>query len=89
MIPFKEGAFKLARSLRIPIVPVTFTNNYHLFSDPTHLLGPAHPGICRVYVHPYVSVEEMADLSEKELAELCFDRINRPLLEEHPRLRAK
>ncbi len=84
MIPFKEGAFKLAKSLNIPIVPVTFTNNYRLFSDPTNILGPAHPGISRVHILPSIGVDEMAELSVKELTELCFNRINAPLLAECP-----
>lgn len=86
MIPFKAGAFKLAKALNIPIVPITFTNNWHLFSDPTDLLGTARPGISKVYIHPHISKEEMADLSDKELSDLCFERINRPILEEYPGL---
>lgn len=88
MIPFKAGAFKLAKALNIPIVPITFTNNWTLFSDPTDLLGPARPGISHVYIHPHISIEEMADLTEKELSELCFQRINAPILEEYPGLGA-
>jgi 1-acyl-sn-glycerol-3-phosphate acyltransferase len=84
MMPFKDGAFKLAKSLSMPIIPLTFTNHFHLFSDPTHLLGPAHPGISRVYIHPTITPDEMADLSVKELKELCFERINEPLRKEYP-----
>lgn len=87
MIPFKAGAFKLAKALSIPIVPITFTNNYKLFSDPSQPLGSAHPGISKVYIHQYISKEEMLDLTEKELSELCFQRINEAILLEHPHLR--
>ena len=89
MIPFKEGAFKLAKSLNIPIVPLTFTNNYRLFSDPTNVLGPAHPGVSRVYIHPAINTDEMAELTVKELTTLCFERINAPLLEECPWLKSE
>ena len=34
MIPFKEGAFKLAKSANVPLVPITFLDNHHIFSDP-------------------------------------------------------
>lgn len=88
MIPFKKGAFRLAKALNIPIVPITFTNHYKLFSDPLDLLGPARPGISRVYIHQHISIDEMADLSEKELSDLCFERINGPILEEYPGLGA-
>lgn len=86
MLPFKQGAFKLARSLNIPIVPITFTNNYHLFSDPENLLGPAHPGISRVYIHPHVSAEHVQSMSVEALTDHCFDVINEPLLKEYPEL---
>ena len=89
MIPFKEGAFKLAKSLNIPIVPLTFTNNYRLFSDPTNVLGPAHPGVSRVHIHPAINIEEMDSLTVKELTALCFERINAPLLEECPWLKSE
>jgi 1-acyl-sn-glycerol-3-phosphate acyltransferase len=89
MIPFKEGAFKLAKSLNIPIVPLSFTNNYRLFSDPTNVFGPAHPGISRVHLLPAIGVEEMAELSVKELTELCFNQINAPLMEECPWLNSE
>jgi len=81
MIPFKDGAFKLAKSAGIPIVPITFVDNYHLFSDPGHILGPARPGISRVYMHPLISKEEVARLSEKELSQQTFETISRPLIE--------
>lgn len=86
MIPFKEGAFRLARALHVPIVPLTFTNNYKLFSDPTNFEGTAYPGISRVYIHPFVSVDEINELSDKELTQKCFDLINEPLIQEHPHL---
>lgn len=86
MITFKKGAFKLAKALNIPIVPMTFTNHYKLFSDPLNIFGSARPGVSRVHIHPHISIEEIADLTEKELLELCFERINEPLLAENPRL---
>lgn len=87
MIPFKGGAFRLAKALEIPIVPITFTNHYKLFSDPEMLLGPARPGISRVYVHPAIEANKIAALGLTELMDECFTIINRPILEEHPHLR--
>jgi len=81
MIPFKIGAFKLAKSARVPIVPITFIDNYHLFSDPEDLLGPAHPGISRVHIHTVISAEEVALLSEQELSDRTFALISAPLIE--------
>jgi 1-acyl-sn-glycerol-3-phosphate acyltransferase len=87
MIPFKDGAFKLAKTLNIPIVPLSFTNNYKLFSDPTEILGPARPGISRVYIHEHVSQKVIQTMEIKEINKMCFDRINEPILFEHPNLR--
>jgi 1-acyl-sn-glycerol-3-phosphate acyltransferase len=68
-------------------VPITFTNHYKLFSDPEMLLGPARPGISRVYIHPAITLEKIESLGLTELMEECFNTINRPILEEHPHLR--
>jgi 1-acyl-sn-glycerol-3-phosphate acyltransferase len=81
MVGFKDGAFKLAKNAGIPIIPITFIDNYHLCSDPTHLLGPAHPGISRVYMHPVIPKEEVAALTEKELSEKTYAIISKPLIE--------
>lgn len=84
MTPFKEGAFQLAKNLNVPIVPVTFMNNYRLLSDPSDVFGPASPGIIKVHIHPYFSVEEIGSMTQKELTLACFDRINAPILKEFP-----
>lgn len=86
MIPFKNGAFKLAKSLNIPILPLTFANNYKLFSDPTILFGPARPGISIVHIHPLISKEEIQSLKADELRDKCFDIISAPLRKSHPEL---
>lgn len=87
MIPFKEGAFQLAKSLNVPIVPMTFMNNYKLLSDPSAVFGPARPGISKVHIHPYFSVEKLKTMSQKEISEACFNRINAPILEEFPQFK--
>lgn len=80
MVPFKDGAFKLAKTIQIPIVPITFTNNYILFSDPEHFLRRAHPGISKVFIHPTIDKETIMSLSEQELLQKCFDIIQEPFL---------
>lgn len=87
MIPFKEGAFQLAKSLKVPIIPMTFTNNHKLFSDPTQLFGPARPGVSHVYIHPFISAEEVERMSQKELKDKCFAVVNEPLLDCYPNLK--
>lgn len=78
MIPFKEGAFKLAKSAGIPLVPITFATHFRLFSDPEKLLGPARPGVSRIYRHPAISAETVRQLSTEELMQLAYDTIDAP-----------
>ena len=87
MIRFKDGAFRLAKSLELPIVPVTFTNNHKLFSDPTEILGPARPGVSHVHIHETISPEKIAEMEIPELRKHCFEIINAPILEEYPHLK--
>lgn len=77
--PFKEGAFKLAQSANIGILPLTFSSNYYLFSDPEDVFGSARPGISHVHFHTFIPKEKVSELHHTELKELVFDSINRPL----------
>ena len=79
MRPFKEGSFRLAKTLNVPLIPITFTNNFKLFSDPTIFKGTAYPGFVRTYIHPHISVEQMNNMKITELCNRCFDVINAPL----------
>lgn len=88
MIEFKLGAFQLAKNLKIPIVPISFTNNHKLFSDPTNLFGLARPGISHVHIHEAIMPEEIESLTQQELSQKCFNIINAPILEAHPELKA-
>lgn len=84
---FKGGAFQLAKSINVPIVPMTFTTNHKLFSDPSLLLGPAHPGVSKVFIHDFISVEEIKELSQADLMKKCHEIIEKPLLDAYPELR--
>ena len=59
MIDFKDGAFSLAIEKQVPIVPIAFLNNWHLFSDADKPLGPAHPGISKIVIHEPISTTGM------------------------------
>ncbi len=79
LMEFKAGAFKLAKREKVPIVALTFLDNYHIFSDPFLFLGPAHPGISRVVFHPVIPVETIEQLTETELTDKCYELIAQPL----------
>jgi 1-acyl-sn-glycerol-3-phosphate acyltransferase len=86
MVSFKNGTFKIAKEAGVPIVPITFTTNHLLFSDPTMIFGPARPGIARLYIGKYISKEVVASMSFTDLNELCFSRVEAPLKKEYPHL---
>lgn len=81
MVPFKDGAFKLSKNAQIPIIPITFLDHYHMFSDPDQALGYAHPGVSRVYMHDIISVKQQNELSESELSDYVFNTLAGPLRE--------
>lgn len=80
MVPFKAGAFQIAKQAKIPLVPITFLNNHKLLSDPSDIFGPARPGNSQLVIHPPISVDEIEKLSIKELSDKCFEIIEKPLL---------
>lgn len=86
MMEFKDGAFHLAKQMNVPIVPITFTNNYRLFSDPENVFGPARPGLCNVYIHPAIMPSEIESLTVEELKVKCFEVVNAPIIASHPHL---
>lgn len=76
LIPFKDGTFKLAKSSNVGIQPITFVNNYKLFSDPEFVFQSARPGLAKVVFHPIIDTKKINDLSIEEINKLTFDRIN-------------
>jgi 1-acyl-sn-glycerol-3-phosphate acyltransferase len=82
--PFKMGAFQIAKSAKLPIVCLTFVNNFKLFSEPFDLLGPARPGISHVYRHQFIPLEVVESKSAVELSQLCYSLIRTTLLRHYP-----
>ena len=83
MMPFKDGAFQLAKDLGVPIVPVTFVNNHLLFSDPEDVFGYCRPGIATIVIHEAIGVEEMQELTVEALKQRCFETIQSALPTRH------
>lgn len=67
---FKAGAFKLALDTKVPILPITFINNYKLLRNSGLEYG-AKPGIMKVFVHKPITDhienehQDMEELSKK------------------------
>lgn len=86
MMEFKDGAFLLAKGTNATIIPITFENNFRLFSDPDNWFGPARPGISKVIIHEPLYSDIINKLTVEELKTHCFNTINAPLCSRYPRL---
>ena len=51
MKPFKNGAFRLAAEVGVPIVPVTWQSNYRIMRDPEKPFEYSAPNAVRVVIH--------------------------------------
>lgn len=85
---FKSGAFKLAIDAQVPIVPVTYLDNWSLMSDPEKLFGPCRPGISRVIVHDPIETKGMTEKDIVSLQQRTFEIIENDLKQYvYPRLK--
>lgn len=58
MKPLKNGAFRVARQLKMPIIPITFPNNYYLLEDSMKFGAHSRPGLANAYIHPPIHIKE-------------------------------
>jgi 1-acyl-sn-glycerol-3-phosphate acyltransferase len=56
---FKNGAFKLAIDKQVPVVPITFLNNWKLFQNGVLFRTQGRPGISKIIVHKPISTKGM------------------------------
>lgn len=77
---FKDGAFRLAKNNQVPIVPITFLNNYELLEDPAVKHSVARPGTAHVVVHPIIDAITVTNTELEDLKLNAFETINVPLL---------
>lgn len=74
MKPFKRGAFVLAVSQQVDIVPITFANNWKLFATESDLFGPGRPGIAKVIFHSPILTKGK---NEKDIPQLLKDTFSK------------
>ncbi len=75
MKPFKRGAFVLAVSQQVEIVPISFSNNWKLFATESDLFGPGRPGIAKVIFHAPISTIGKTDKEIPQLVKETFAKI--------------
>lgn len=81
LIDFKNGPFKIAIDKQIPIVPVTFLDNWHLFHWHGDFSG--NPGTSRVVIHKPIETQGMTDVDVEQLKNSTYNIINETLLKEY------
>nr|WP_304068599.1 lysophospholipid acyltransferase family protein [Pedobacter glucosidilyticus] len=76
--PFKNGPFKLAISLKIPILPVSIVNNWELLWDDGKRYG-SKPGKCNIMIHEPVYTENLSEKDEENLKNNVFEIVHSAL----------
>ena len=76
---FKNGAFSLAILTNKPIVPITFKNNFDLFTDHTDFLGVCRPGVAKVTIQKPVMPSSFPEKDLISLRNHTYDVIKKEL----------
>jgi len=69
LIPFKNGAFKLAIDKQVPIVPLIFPDNWKLLQNGGFLTAHGKPGIARAIIRKAVATKGMTNADLLSLKE--------------------
>ncbi len=83
MRAFKNGAFKLSMETELPIVPVTFINNWQRLQTGAALKALGSPGSSKVVIHPSVSPLDYEEEGVVKMKRDIFAIINKPLKQEY------
>nr|WP_158798174.1 lysophospholipid acyltransferase family protein [Pedobacter sp. L105] len=75
LMPFKNGPFRLAIETSTPIVPVSVTDAWEKLWDDGAKYG-SRPGICDIYVHKPVYIENLRSDDADQLKDRIFGLIN-------------
>ena len=76
---FKNGPFRMAIELKIPILPVTSPDTWKVMWDDGRIYG-SRPGICHIFVHKPIETANMtvedADLLKDEVYRVIKQKLN-------------
>lgn len=76
---FKAGAFKLAVDTKVPILPISFLNNYKLMRG-SGLKHGSKPGIMRAYIHKPIETSNLSSAEDLDnLSKEIFNTLNSKL----------
>ena len=79
LIRFKDGAFKLAIEKQLPLVPITYIDNWRLLSIGKKSPDRSGPGLCRVIVHKAIPTKGMTMDDMPQLKQQVFDLLGETL----------
>jgi 1-acyl-sn-glycerol-3-phosphate acyltransferase len=75
---FKNGPFKLAIDLKVPIIPVSSINAWKMLWDDGAKYG-TKPGICKFYVHKPIDTTDLTSADADTLRDEVYAIINQRL----------
>ncbi len=78
---FKNGAFKLAIDKQIPVVPITFLNNWKIVPHGVNAKKHGGPAIARAVIHKPIETKGMTDKDLVNLRTEVFNIIDKTLKE--------
>jgi 1-acyl-sn-glycerol-3-phosphate acyltransferase len=79
MRAFKNGAFQLAIDNQVPILPITFKNNWKLLQTGAFLKCYGKPGVANVVVHAIIPTTNLTHNDILKIKKQTFDTINAEL----------
>jgi 1-acyl-sn-glycerol-3-phosphate acyltransferase len=85
LVPFKNGAFRLALEKQIPIIPVTLSYNHLILADQKDLILKRIPA--KMVLHQELNPIDYP--TEEALKQRCFEIIQEQLLQDNPITRPK
>jgi len=66
----------------VPIIPVTYLNNWKLLPDSGRGIG--HPGVSKIIVHAPIETKGMKEENLDALKQKVYEVIEAPLKEKYP-----
>jgi len=72
---FKNGPFKLAIELKIPIIPVSSANTWKMLWDDGTKYG-TRPGVCDIYVHKPIETDKLTVADADHLRDEVFSLLS-------------
>ena len=76
---FKNGPFRMAIELKVPIIPVTSLNTWEVLWDDGHKYG-SKPGVCNIFVHKPIETAHLtiddADALRDDVRTIISNKIN-------------